>query len=202
VQNSGIETADIRSLQLLLSGETILAKGSEGFVSGFLGNVILERLFLGSSKKDNRMNLSDLMIARRIDLESVDISILSVEALDSLLLSEIISVESEDSLLQFILKLGSGYRDLLRHIQLEFLSEDSFGTLDEHLGIPPESVWQCAVEWTTHPLSRSFDSRIISEFPEIFAKFRGKHFELLWRGTRGGFKGQNFTADVTVTQTL
>jgi hypothetical protein len=28
------------------------------------------------------------------------------------------------------------------------------------------------------------DSRIISDIPEIFAEFRGKRFEILWRGSR------------------
>jgi hypothetical protein len=37
-----------------------------------------------------------------------------------------------------------------------------------------------------------FDSRIISDFPEIFAEFRGKQFSLLWRGRRDGFKAKDF----------
>jgi hypothetical protein len=64
------------------------------------------------------------MIERRIDFECVDVSILSVEALGSLLLSEFVRVESEDSLLRFIFKLGSDYRNLLRHIEIGFLSDD------------------------------------------------------------------------------
>jgi archaellum component FlaC len=38
----------------------------------------------------------------------------------------------------------------------------------------------------------SFDSRIISSFPEIFAEFRGKQFSVLWRGSRDGFKAKEF----------
>jgi hypothetical protein len=89
VNDSEIETADIRSLQLFLSGETILAKQSLGFLSGLFGNVSLQRLFLDCSKA---VNLSDLMIEKRIDLELLDVSILSVEALDSLLLNEFVRV--------------------------------------------------------------------------------------------------------------
>jgi hypothetical protein len=37
-----------------------------------------------------------------------------------------------------------------------------------------------------------FDSRIISDFPEIFAEFRKKQFSLLWRGSRDGFKAKEF----------
>jgi hypothetical protein len=48
----------------------------------------------------------------------------------------------------------------------------------------------------------SFDSRIVSGFLEIFAKLRGKGFEIMRQGSRGHFKANNFTADVTSTQTL
>jgi hypothetical protein len=36
------------------------------------------------------------------------------------------------------------------------------------------------------------DSRIISEFPSIFARFRGKRFRKLWRGSRDGFGRREF----------
>jgi hypothetical protein len=36
------------------------------------------------------------------------------------------------------------------------------------------------------------DSAIISDFPEIFTEFRGKHFQLLWRGSRDGFGASDF----------
>jgi hypothetical protein len=121
----------------------------------------------------------------------VDVSVISVEVLDSLLLSESISVVSEDELLRFILKLGPNYRNLLRHIQLEFLSDDGLSLLDQDLGIPPESIWQSAAEWIAHPPS-PFDSRIISDFPEIFAEFQRKQFSVLWRGSRDGFSASEF----------
>jgi hypothetical protein len=38
----------------------------------------------------------------------------------------------------------------------------------------------------------SFDSRIISAIPEIFAEFRKNQISLLWRGSRDGFKAQEF----------
>jgi hypothetical protein len=108
-----------------------------------------------------------------------------------LLLSESISVGSEDSLLRIILKLGSGDRDLLRHIQIGFLSEDGLSLLDEHFGMPPESVWHSAAEWIAHPFG-VFDSRIISDVPDIFAEFQEKRFSLLWRGSRDGFTAKAF----------
>jgi hypothetical protein len=157
----------------------------------------LERLFL---KSLNRA-YSDLMIENRIDFASTDVSVLSVEGLDSLLLNETLSVESEDSLLRDIGKLGSDYRDLLRHMNIEFLSEDGLFLFDEHFGIPPESVWQCAVELITHPPFLG-DSRIISDFPEIFAESQKKCFEILWQAVATVSKKKTFSADVMVTQTL
>jgi hypothetical protein len=190
LKDIGIESTDIRSLEFLLSGERISIGRSQGLLSSFLGNVSLERLLFGCSKADIQKNLSDLMIESRIDFESSDVSVLSVEALDSLLLSESISIESEDALLEIILKLGPGYRDLLRHIQIVFLSDDGFSLLNENFEIPPESVWQCAVEQITHPLP--LNSPIISDFLEISPEFRGKQFSLLWRGSSDGFTAQEF----------
>jgi hypothetical protein len=131
----------------------------------------------------------------RINFESTDVSVLSIESFDSLLLNESISVESEDSLLRHILKLGFGYRDLLRHIQVSFLSEDGLSLLSESFEIPPESVFEFSVERITNlppsPLP-PFDSQIISDIPEIFTEFRWKRFSLLWRGSRDGFGASEF----------
>jgi hypothetical protein len=124
----------------------------------------------------------------RIDLESVD---LSVEALDNLLSNEFVIVESEDPLLRHILKLGLDYRDLLRHTEIGFLSEDGLSLLDEDLVIPSESVWHCAIERITQLLPL-FDSQIISDFPEIFAEFRKNQISILWRDSRDGFKAKEF----------
>jgi hypothetical protein len=90
-----------------------------------------------------------------------------------LVLSESISVDSKDALFRICLKLGPNYRNLVRHFELECLSEDGLSLLDEHFEIPPELVWQCAIERIAH-LPFRFDSRIISNFSEIFAEFRRK----------------------------
>jgi hypothetical protein len=42
------------------------------------------------------------------------------------------------------------------------------------------------------PSTPVLDSVIISDFPEIFAEFRGKRFSLLWRGGRDGFAARDF----------
>jgi hypothetical protein len=195
VNESGIEATDIHSLQFLLSGEAISMRRSQELLNGLLGNVNLERLFLNCSKVDIEMNLSDLTMERRIDLESTDLSGFSVEALDSLLLSESVSIGCEDALLLFILNLGPDYRDLLRHIQIGFLSQDGLSILDEHFGIPLESVWQSAAERIANlPLSSlpQLDLKTISDFQEIFTEFQGKQFSLLWQGSRDGFGASEF----------
>jgi hypothetical protein len=176
---SGIEASDIRSLELLLSGESISVGGSE------------ERLFLNCWKGNNQMNLSTLLKERRLDFESVDVSIVSIEALDGLLLNESVTVESEDALLRLILKLGSDYRDLLRHIQLEFLSEDGVSLLSEYLKIPPESLWECVAGRVSHPPF----VRFLQSSAESGFRFCGVAVAMV-------SVLRNFTADVTVTQTI
>jgi hypothetical protein len=42
------------------------------------------------------------------------------------------------------------------------------------------------------PTVPRLDSRIISDFPEILAEFRGRTFSLLWRGSRDGFEASQF----------
>jgi hypothetical protein len=191
VNLSGINPAAIDSLEFLLSGEMISSFGSQLLLSKFLENEQLERLFVKFSKSDIGKNLSELMIENRIDFDSTDISILSFEALDNLLLNESISVESEDSLLRDILQLGPDYRDLVRHIQIVNLSENGLSLLSESFDIPSESVLHCAGERITHPHGL-LDSQIISDIPEIFAEFQEKRFSLLWRGSRDGFKVKEF----------
>jgi hypothetical protein len=162
-----------------------------GFVSRLLGNAFLEHLFLGSSKARIRATLSDWPMKKSIDLESIDLSVLSVEALNCLLLSESVSIGSEDALLDLILRLGSDYQGLLRHIQIGFLSMDGLSLLEKHFSIPPESMWCCAVESILH-LPSPLNSFIISDFPKIFAQFRRRRFLLLWRGSRDGFGASEF----------
>jgi hypothetical protein len=189
VNDNRIKSTDIRSLELLLSGEI---PSKEGFLISFFGNDTFDRLFLGKSSQ--MTNLFELMEENRIDLESFDVSVVSIEMLDSLLLNEFVKVESEDSLLDFIWNLGADYRDLLRHIQFEFLSEEGVSLLDKVFGLPPESVWEFAIERITCPPLR-LNSRILSEFPEfpkIFAEFRKNQISLLWRGSRDGFGASEF----------
>jgi hypothetical protein len=51
---------------------------------------------------------------------------------------------------------------------------------------------QTAATAPARNLTPALDSAIISDFPEIFAEFRGKRFSLLWRGGRDGFRARDF----------
>jgi hypothetical protein len=73
-------------------------RGSQELLSNVFRNVNLGLPFPGCPKADIRMNMSESMMERRIDLESADLSLVSVEALESVLLSESISVENEETL--------------------------------------------------------------------------------------------------------
>jgi hypothetical protein len=42
-------------------------------------------------------------------------------------------------------------------------------------------------KWTRVP-----ESEIVSDFSDLFSEFRGKHFEILWRGSSDGFKVKEF----------
>jgi hypothetical protein len=109
---------------------------------------------------------------------------------DGLLSGEAFRVETEDALLDCLLKLGPAYSPLLRHIQPAFLSSDGLRALLDHLAHPPEFVWLSLAQRLMTPVG--FDSLIISDFPEIFAEFRGKRFSVLWRGSRDGFGVDDF----------
>jgi hypothetical protein len=82
---------------------------------------------------------------------------------------------------------------------MRFLSASGLAALAEHLSSPAE--WGCGGigdRLLIPPLppapepAPALDSAIISDFPEIFAEFRGKRFSLLWQGGRDGFGVRDF----------
>jgi hypothetical protein len=120
-----------------------------------------------------------------------DVSVLSVDSLDSVLLSESFMINSEDSLLQILFTLG--HPPLLHHIRWEFVSAAAIASLceDPLLCPPTESLWLAVADRLLHPLGR-LDSLIVSDFPPLFEEFRAKHFNLLWRDSRDGFTAGEF----------
>jgi hypothetical protein len=126
------------------------------------------------------------------DLTSIDLSSLSVDAVEEILSDGSFCIESEDDLLLRLLKLGSDYRPLLKYIDIRFLSSQKIAMLSEHEEFPMECVWSEIADWLFFLSTRKLDSVIVSEFPDLFAEFGGKQFSLLWRGGRDGFDPKHF----------
>jgi hypothetical protein len=188
-----IGSSAVASLLSILSGSAISVGRSEILLSGYFGNSPLECHLLSCWKAGIAATLSRSVIEKRVSFESADFAGLSLEALHDLLLSSAVLIESEDSLLRALLNLGSGYRFLINHIQLPFLSAEGISLLADHFEIPPESVWECAADLPVYlPHPHQLDSLILSDIPAIFAEFRGKQFKLLWRGSRDGFTASQF----------
>jgi hypothetical protein len=120
---------------------------------------------------------------------------ISVEALDMLLSSGSVVVESEDALLQMIIRLGPAYYQLLHHIHPGLLTPDGLPMFAHQISeLRTELIW--AGLPTTIPLCTqppfSNDSVILSRRPSPFEIFRGRQFRLLWRGSRDGFGAAEF----------
>jgi hypothetical protein len=103
----------------------------------------------------------------RVDLQAIsDPLLLLVDALDGLLSSEALFLNSEDALL------GNVFTDrhppLLRHIWWEFVSQSAIATLFQAFALcgQIESLWRAIGNRLSHPLLISaleFDSLIVSE---------------------------------------
>jgi hypothetical protein len=125
-----------------------------------------------------------------INLSSLDLSVFSVEALDEFVETGSFLIESEDSFLEQILRLGEEYLSLLRWIDPRFLSPTGKAELAENLAFPLECVW-CG--FVNHQIPQlEWDSVIVPKFPDIFPEFQRKQISLLWRGSRDGFGAPQF----------
>jgi hypothetical protein len=178
---NGGDTGDaFPSLRHFHSAGAISADESEcdslALLGRLLGNPAVERLFVSRPQSDPMpVNVNCL-------------SRLSFDVVDNLLSSAVFCVESEDALMDKLLKLGPAYSPLLRWIRPGFLSPNGLCSLLDHLAGPPEWAWLAL------PVLRliGFDSLIISNFPGIFTELKEKRFSLLWRGTRDGFGAGDF----------
>jgi hypothetical protein len=106
----------------------------------------------------------------RFDLDSIDLSVFSVEALDEILSLVSFSIASEDALLERLLSLGDEYRPLVSRIEIRFLSAIGLVILAEHFAFPPECVSCRILDHFT------WNSAIVPDFPRLFAEFKKKHF--------------------------
>jgi hypothetical protein len=151
-------------------------------------------------------------IAKDFYLFSVhEISVLDIDTLSHILLSDSLRIENEDWLLQMIIELGSDYSSLLNHLHFEFLSSSGIlrfiETYDYH--DLTEAIWSGLTlrlkglcdenmkqrRFASKPTAQSaqqLDSKIISELPLVLNEFQGKSMKLLYRGSREGFQASNF----------
>jgi hypothetical protein len=172
-----IDSTDLISLQSLLSGLKIILQMSYqkslSRLNRQLGNIGLKRHFFclwSHSTVNATIILSNVFATHsRVSLQSIsDISLLSADALDSLLSNESFLVDSQNALLRLLVRLG--HLDLLRHIQWDFVSTAGIASLCEDL---TESLWLAVAHWLMHlPPPSGFDSMIVSEFPPLFEEFQ------------------------------
>jgi hypothetical protein len=92
--------------------------------------------------------------------------LLSVDALDCLLSSESLVVDSADALLQILFTFR--HPPLLRHIRWAFVSQTAIASLceDPALCHPTKSFWQAFSDWLAHP-DRNIDSLIVRHLFEV-----------------------------------
>jgi hypothetical protein len=112
--NGGAVGAAFASLWRILSHRRRSGDKSVALLGGLLGNSGVERLSI------------------RAPLRADNLLGLSVDAVDGLLSGAAFRVESEDALLDCLLKLGPAYSPLLRRIQPDFLSPDGLCALLDH----------------------------------------------------------------------
>jgi hypothetical protein len=177
-------------------------------LSQLLFNTALEHFFFslwpcGSSSPDEiNVTFEALLVvspvavsASQFDLHSIaDLSLLSIDALDDLLSSDSLRVESDDALLTQLLQLGPSYSRLLEHVRFELLSWEGVSPFVNCLTYfsLTASIWDGVAALLQPPPRPPLDSRIVSSFPPLFEEFRGKRFALLWRGSRDGFGAGDF----------
>jgi hypothetical protein len=130
------------------------------------------------------------------DLDSVDLSVFSVEALDEVLGLASFSIASEDALLERLSSLGDEYRPLLSRIEIRFLSAAALAILAQNLAFLPECVCCSIMDHLLHPPPPrpplEWHSVIVPDLPELFEDFKEKQFALLWRGSRDGLRADDF----------
>jgi hypothetical protein len=175
------DVSAVDSVRCLLSGDAVALERSRNGLGRQFCSPGLELALAGTD---------------RFDLDSFDVSILSVEALDEVLGLSSFSIASEDALLDQLLSLGDEYRSLLSRIESRFLSAAGLASLVEHFVFPPECVYCGILESLilppVPPPPSGWDSAIVPDFPELFEDFKTKHFTLLWRGSRDGFHCWDF----------
>jgi hypothetical protein len=155
------------------------------------------------------MNIEDC--ASKLSSYSTDeLRKLPKQILHSLLSSPSLIIESEDSLLQQLIDLGSDYFEYWDYIEIAFLSTQGISQFVENFPFEElrTSHWEKIVDRLigvcdeTFRLRRfcngpklkepDFESLIFSNIPTPLNQFENNKWTLLYRGSRDGFKGSDF----------
>jgi hypothetical protein len=135
---------------------------------------------------------------------------LSRNALHTVLSSESLRLENEDSLQRTLLELGEDYLESLKYVELIFLSQEGmtlfvdnvpFSELTSDLwlkivcrlkGESDESFRRRRISGEGQRQMIPFESTILSTKPKFFDEFEGKQLRLFDRGSWDGFAASNF----------
>jgi hypothetical protein len=208
ISDDDIFSSDFTSLRTFLSGAPFTFDRS-AFTSLIslcqrLSNLSLEQFFFelsaSSLSDDISLTFPDLFhpqLDQSIPLNFLSNSVpISLESLDNLLSRNHLIIDSEDTLLEWLLSLPSDYFPLLRHIQFSFVSDQFLGHFIDYFGVlpPPEPLWKGVSIWVKNAMHPAgvLKSLILSNLPAMFDQIRTKRFYLLWRGSQDGFGVRDF----------
>jgi hypothetical protein len=156
------------SVQCLLSGDAISIEGSGNGLGRQLCSPGLELALAGTD---------------HFDLDSVDLSVFSVAALDDVLGLASFSMASQDALSERLLSFGDEYHPPLSRTEIQFLSAAGLAVLAEHFAFPPECICGAILNHLLHlpppPAPSEWFFAIVPDFPELFEDFKKTKFTLL-----------------------
>jgi hypothetical protein len=138
-----------------------------------------------------------------------EIGRLDKHTLHLLLESPSLRLESEDSLLQLLIELGSNYFEFWHYIEPVFLTSDGISLFGNTLPFDHvnSDIWKKVFDRLENksnesirirrfskstPSVKHLESNILKDIPSILKDFETKTWTLLYRGTRDGFGSANF----------
>jgi hypothetical protein len=230
IETDGIQSDDMKSFLDFFLGRSELGLSKESelkFLSccTLLGNERLGLFILGamhsdpvwdinsiSAKGDASWAFPDLTVlvewcASQLWAYSADeLACLSNQMIHDLLSSPSLVIESEDALLDVLIRIGSETFEQWSYIDISFLSIDGLSLYCDSLPFDrlTSDIWTKVVLYPRmspdEPVSRRFrfgmnvigQSLILRTCPSPLQQFEKKTWQLLYRGTRDGFRSSHF----------
>jgi hypothetical protein len=170
-----------------------------------LGNANLEEFLLDIGPRPGTpLSLPAILGSRppRVSHSLDNLTILSVDAMESLLPSGPLALRSEDSLLSALLGLDTEYAPLLRHVRFADVPTESVVAFASnfHDKDYSELLWAALIGHVSTALTarqvfaNAIDSQILTCLPKIFENVGIHSCRLLWRGSRDGFGNVMFSS--------